>query len=154
MRIVRARYKALFIVGAVAAVYGLVRVLSPLPVQIVDSVGGVASVAVFLIGARLFRGTGEPVGPPRAWWRMTARPTLGIVLAILLILSAVYYFPGLFDGHPGQAGLERRADAVDTFSSSLLRAALYLNSSIRLIVGKRSNRADLPTSRDTDWAVE
>ncbi|MDO9398121.1 MAG: hypothetical protein Q7T71_16370, partial [Herbiconiux sp.] len=43
--------------------------------------------AWIVVGARLFRGDGEPVEPPRAWWRLTAAPKAGFVIAGVLLLQ-------------------------------------------------------------------
>ncbi len=44
-----------------------------LPEPAVSIIGFATNVATLLIGARIFRGKGEPVAPPRPWWQMTAR---------------------------------------------------------------------------------
>lgn len=38
--------------------------------------------------ARSFRGAGEAVQPPRAWWRLTARPLAGFLLGAMYALSS------------------------------------------------------------------
>jgi hypothetical protein len=38
------------------------------------------------VGVRTFRGAGEPVDPPRAWWRATGRPASSLGIGLLLVL--------------------------------------------------------------------
>jgi len=50
--------------------------------------GALAQVAFVVVGVRTFRGEGEPIDPPRAWWRMTARPPAGFALGALFLVQA------------------------------------------------------------------
>ncbi len=90
-----------------------------------------------LLGARIFRGRGEPVQPPRRWWRMTARPRLSWVLGILFLVLSVSGAIGLVlgafgvgDTIPASAG--GVASTVIVVLESGVIAALYLNSAVRL----------------------
>jgi hypothetical protein len=77
--------------------------------------------------ARSFRGTGEAVQPPRAWWRLTARPLAGFVLGAMYALSVVYLF--LPDDHTSM-------NWVNTVEALFL-GLVFLNSSIRLTIARR-----------------
>lgn len=46
-------------------------------------------VALVIAAGRLFRGPGEPMAPPRPWWRLTGGAPSSIVWAVLFGLSAV-----------------------------------------------------------------
>ncbi|MDJ0350774.1 hypothetical protein [Cryobacterium sp. PH29-G1] len=81
-------------IGYVVAAY----VVGPLIVLFVALVAGpplAAAATVMLLLAvvgfavRTFRGEGEPVAAPRAWWRMTAQPTSGFVFSALFLGQAV-----------------------------------------------------------------
>lgn len=48
----------------------------------------VLTVALVVLTARLFRGASESPAP-RAWWRLTATPTIGYVLGVLFLLQGV-----------------------------------------------------------------
>jgi len=87
-----------------------------------DVVWAVAVIAL----ARSFRGPGEPIGPPRPWWRLTARPLAGWWLSGIYILGVVYDFlPGA-----------RHTQLSATVGAAFLGAA-FLNSSIRLTILRR-----------------
>lgn len=51
-------------------------------------VAAVIELALVAFCSRVFRGTDEAVGAPRAWWRMTAGPRAGWVLTALFAVSA------------------------------------------------------------------
>jgi hypothetical protein len=90
----------------------------------------VASLAAVAFGARVFRGAGESVEPPRAWWRMTARPRAGFVIAaahFLLLGVAAMQASGKNGG--GVLALE----AIVNFVGFSVLGAAYLHSSIRLL---------------------
>ncbi|TPX05689.1 hypothetical protein FJ656_05175 [Schumannella luteola] len=76
---------------------------------------------------RTFRGRGEPVGPPRAWWRATATSLssfgIGTALAVFAILAAVSMAlsPGPWPG---------RSVALIVFACAV--AAFFLHSGFRL----------------------
>jgi hypothetical protein len=88
--------------------------------------------AVLLLGARIFRGKGEPVGARRPWWQMTARQRLsrrlGIFFAVLTALSVgvlVFSF-----GHPLSRG--SRPELILWILCAGVPCFLYLNSAVRL----------------------
>ena len=86
------------------------------------ALGVVAQLAFVVVGVRTFRGAGEAVRPPRAWWRMTARPPAGYLLG------------GLFLAQAAWSALTRDAtplSAVGAAVSALIGLA-YLAASVRL----------------------
>jgi hypothetical protein len=88
--------------------------------------GAAVAFAAFIgVGARLFRGDGEPVAPPRPWWRMTARPLAGFVLAALFGVQAV---SSVVTSLVSPAGAPTGALTI----VSVLAALAYLHSSVRL----------------------
>ena len=97
--------------------------------------GSVVTLAGFVVGARIFRGRGEPIEPPRPWWRMTARPTLsrrlGILFAVLAALSVMTLLlrAAGVSAAPGSTGTFETV--VVTIETGIL-AYLYLNSATRL----------------------
>ena len=93
------------------------------------TVGAVIYVALFVawatLGTRCFRGDGEPITPPRPWWKLTARPTVGWILAALLLLQSVWILTSSL-AEPGAAG------SVLVAAVYSIAAALFVHSSIRL----------------------
>lgn len=85
--------------------------------------------AVIVFGARVFRGDGEDAVAPRPLWRMTAKPGAGFVLAGLFALQAVSTG---FSAATADAYAPLYVVAV---AFSLVVAAGYLNSSLRLLRG-------------------
>jgi hypothetical protein len=101
------------------------------------TVGAVIYVVLFLVwatlGTRCFRGDGEPVEPPRPWWKLTAKPTAGWILATLLFLQAVWVLTSSLAG-PGAAG------SVLVAAVYFIVAALFVHSSVRLRTSSPSSR--------------
>jgi hypothetical protein len=128
---------AFWIVGAVlisvvASVVGvLVASSQPLVTQ---SGGAVLLLGWWVLSVRVFRGPGEQVDLPRAWWRLTARPVGSFVMAAVFVLggSSVLHAPhGSFGYSP--------AFAVTWTSISWVIALAYVHSGLRLTVrGRRS----------------
>jgi uncharacterized membrane protein YhaH (DUF805 family) len=83
--------------------------------------------AWILIGARRFRGDDEPAELPRAWWRFTARPKAGLVLAVLLGVVAAFelFGPLITDG-------SQPANPITAITFGV-PAIAYLHSSLRLL---------------------
>jgi hypothetical protein len=79
------------------------------------------------IGVRTFRGPGEDVAAPRAWWRATARPFAGFIIGGIASVLALISLLGALASSPEQSGTA----AVVCVGWALL-AAFYLNSSFRL----------------------
>jgi len=92
-----------------------------------ESTGAVAVVAVLgtaltaVVAGRTFRAAGEPVRPPRPWWRLTGGRTSGSVVAGVFVLQVV----SLLTSSPvgPQEGL--------VVASSASWAAAYLHSALR-----------------------
>jgi hypothetical protein len=97
--------------------------------------------ALVLLGARLFRGAGEELDPPRPWWRMTARVPAGVVLGSLLALVAIVSGTGYVGltlstlAHKDVVDLP--ALLVNTLLSAIL-AYLYYGSSRRIVLERRA----------------
>ena len=79
------------------------------------------------VGVRTFRGPGEDVAAPRAWWRATARPFAGFIIGGIAAVLALISLLGALGSSPEQSGTA----AVVCVGWALL-AAYYLNSSFRL----------------------
>lgn len=75
------------------------------------------------IAVRIFRGENEPVVPPRAWWRMTARPRAGFVVAAVFGAQAVTLL---------LAALRGERDGLVVAVVYVVLATLFLNSALRL----------------------
>ncbi len=104
--------------------YVLTLVSVPPPaILLVDVVWGFA---VVWFGSRVFRITGEPLDPPRRWWRATGRPPAGFVIFGLFALSGVAAFLPSTDDDPALWWY---------LVTSAPLAAFYLHSSIRLVRG-------------------
>ena len=140
IRITSWYFKLLYVVGA-----WLIGFLAPGLLTALNApalVGSLLSTAITLGsvigGARLFRGSGEPVAPRRSWWKMTARPLLSRVLGIIFVL---FLASTLFLVVTATLGVDRsvqslgRMTILDTTISVVLAAVLaflYLNSAVRL----------------------
>ncbi|MDR6972301.1 hypothetical protein [Leifsonia shinshuensis] len=85
---------------------------------------------VLIAMARSFRGFGEPVAAPRAWWRLTARPLAGWLLGALNVIASIN---ALF----APLSIVRSTEDL----SSLLLGLAFLNSSIRLHAQRRRPQA-------------
>ncbi|MEN0083880.1 MAG: hypothetical protein AAGC66_03845 [Leifsonia sp.] len=92
---------------------------------------GVLQLVLIGIAVRVFRGRDEAVVPPRPWWKMTARPFAGFVMAALFAAQAVC---AVF------------APSVGSWAAALAGALIavgYLNSSVRLTLSeKRTSQLD------------
>ena len=85
-------------------------------------------VVAVIATARSFRGFGEPVSAPRAWWRLSARPLIGWWLAAMYLFGAA---SPLFDPRLRHAGW------VIVFVETGFLGLAFLNSSIRLTAQRR-----------------
>lgn len=150
MRLTQTWQKALYVVGLFVVGAGAGRVLSALgfaPGTLVNAVVIVVIWSVGIYGAtRIFRGAGEPVGPSRALWRMTARPLAGYLLGALMIFSNLLV--------PLQFVFDPRAMMISSVVANLLYAvvfgALYLHSSIRLSWADRASADSMKGDHETD----
>jgi hypothetical protein len=84
-------------------------------------------VLIYLGGVRSFRGAGEPIQPPRDWWRITSQPRASFVIGSLLALSFASNSFTAVSGPPEAAFANTLDAAVDT-----AMVFLYIRSSIRL----------------------
>ena len=134
LRIVRWQFKLVYAVGAYFAVFAIGSLIGAVgavgaPEFVVVPLTFVLDLAAVLLGARIFRGSGEAVEPARAWWRMTARPPLSRNLGVILLVFTVMSVISLaFQFGAG----EGRAIGVVASIQAAVFAALYLNSAIRL----------------------
>lgn len=129
LRIRKTRWKLVYIVVGTGLLAGIAHLLAPLlEVTSAAVLGDILFLLFSLGGARAFRGRGEPIEPPRAWWRMTSRPTAGLVLGGLLTLSLAQSVYGAFTE---SAGMLSRT-VPDAILVAVL-AGLYVNSSVRLL---------------------
>ena len=130
-RITEPMGKVAYVVGAVVIGVFLVLLLaaSPIPETVVADIAAAYFVAWVVVGVRVFRGAGEQVEAPRAWWRMTARPAAGFVLAAFLGLGLLV-----------PAGAPSSAPQV---VAQVLVALAYLGSST-VLVSRRARARALP----------
>ncbi|MEY9951035.1 hypothetical protein [Leifsonia sp. EB34] len=91
------------------------------------TLSSVLAVALLVVAGRTFRGAGEPILPPRAWWRLTAGPVAGFVVAVLFALSGI----GSAISGVGSDGSAALTVWVVVFDFAV--AAAYANSSTRLL---------------------
>lgn len=90
MRIVRVRWKVAYFAAFFALGFPADAALDHLLLPEASILANTVITALVYLGAsRWFRGSGEPVAPSRAWWRMTARPKGSRVLGILSTIGAV-----------------------------------------------------------------
>ncbi|OII31738.1 hypothetical protein BIU98_08290 [Curtobacterium sp. MMLR14_010] len=131
-RITTAQAKVGYVVGATVVEVLLALLLFALgvPDVAVPFLAAVGLVAMVVVGVRVFRGDDEPVAPPRAWWRMTARPFAGFLLAAYFVA----------DGVLARSSVSGGFDAAGTVVM-LLVAAAYLGSSVTLLVLRSQGRA-------------
>lgn len=86
--------------------------------------------AAVIVLARSFRGIGEPVRPPRAWWKLTSRPRAGFLLGAMYLLSSLTLLAPTLQSPSGwAAGV-----------NALFLGAAFLNSSVRLTALNRRER--------------
>lgn len=125
---------AVIVVVVVAVVVG--RSINPTAKSIVlDAV----IVIVWVIGIRSFRGSNEDLLARRAWWRATARPLLGYLVAGVLLVLAVLALVGLAMGRSSLTNLV--IENVAGLPVYILGAITYLNSSLRLTMSGRAERS-------------
>lgn len=140
IRITRWYFKLLYVVGAWLVgfpVSGLLTALNA-PALVGSLLSTAITLASVIVGARVFRGRGEPVAPRRSWWKMTARPLLSRVLGTLFVLSLASTLLLVITATLGvdqSAQSLGRMTILDTTISVVLSAVLaflYLNSAVRL----------------------
>lgn len=131
-RITTAQAKVGYVVGAtvVEVLLALLLFALGMPDGAVPFLSALGLIAMVVVGVRLFRGDDEPVEPPRAWWRMTARPFAGFLMA------AYFVADGLF----ARGSVTGTFDVVSAVVM-LLVAAAYVGSSVTLLVLRAQGRA-------------
>ncbi|WP_308464766.1 hypothetical protein [Rathayibacter soli] len=130
LRIRKTRWKVAYIVVAVVLATTLNGFVFSrfLPTPVAAILSNAVTLLLYFGGARSFRGAGEPVEPPRAWWRMTARPTAGLVIGSLLTLSVTLDVFGTASRAPGY----EFSNFLNTVVDAVL-VVFYVHSSIRLV---------------------
>jgi hypothetical protein len=139
VRIVRWYSKFLYVVGALLVGHAVDALLDALhtPGLVSGLLNAAVTLASVILGARLFRGRDEPVEPPRAWWRMTARPRLSRVLGIIAAIDSASI---VLISISAALGGERSVQLLDrlTYEEAAINAVLgaiiaflYLNSAVR-----------------------
>jgi len=104
MRFTTTGQKAVVIV-VLAAVDGLLTLLlNALGSEAGSIVLSVLQVVAWYLVTRTFRGPGEPVRAARPWWRMTNRPLLSGVFAVIYLLLAVVNIGLSFAGFGSLSG--------------------------------------------------
>lgn len=140
VRVVRWYLKLAYAAGVWLAGYLAIALLDALIApQIIGSiVSAVLTLAGIVLGARWFRGKGEPIAPARPWWKMTARRTLSRVVGVASLLGSALTIASLLGAAMG-AESRMQLLTVATLPEYVLSAALfaiiatlYLNSAIRL----------------------
>lgn len=140
IRITRWYFKLLYVIGAWLVGFpaeGLLAAVNA-PVQVESLLSAAITLASVLVGARLFRGRGEPVPPRRPWWKMTARPLLSRALGIIFVLflaSTLLFAITVALGVDESVAALGRTTILDMTISGVLAATLaflYLNSAVRL----------------------
>lgn len=131
IRITTAQAKVGYLVGAVIVevLLALLFWAIGLPDGAVPFLSAVGLVAIVVVGVRVFRNEGEPVEPPRAWWRMTGRPFAGFLLAAYFVADALF----------ARASTVGAFDVLGTVVM-LLVAAAYVGSSVTMLVLRAQGR--------------
>ena len=141
IRIIRWELKLLYVIGAIGVGFVLAGLLRAWGMQetVALLTTSAFDVAALLLGARLFRGRGEAIEPPRPWWRMTARPTLSRRLGILFVVLAVFGAVATVLTGVGVYALSPGVPLGEAVFGSMIGvleftaiAYLYLNSAVQL----------------------
>jgi len=132
LRIVRTRYKLLYFVVWFGVGLLLARWVYPaIPEVLKVILGNLMFIALVVVAIRSFRGSSEPVAPPRAWWRMTGTVRSSVVLAVLVFLTCAISIPGIIGRTPAPT-LVGLAGLVLSQIENLALVVLYINSAVRL----------------------
>jgi hypothetical protein len=127
VRITSAPVKAATIVAACIVITFVVAFVGFGVSPTAGALAGTALVVVAVVFCtRTFRGDSEVTVPPRAWWRLTERPTSGFVLFGLFAVQAVWVAV-----QPGTSG-DLAARIAGAIVAGLIAVA-FLGSSVRLV---------------------
>ena len=138
IRIVKWYFKLLYAAGVWFAGYPVIAVveLTGAPSFVASAANTLVTLAGILLGARLFRGRGEPIARARPWWQMTARRSLSRALGLVALLFVLSSLIGLLSA---AFGVKRSIELVQPLPEYILTAGfacvlafLYLNSAARL----------------------
>ncbi len=129
VRIRKTRWKIAYIAAGIVMLFALGSTNSwfQFPNPLWGLANNILLVLIYLGGVRTFRGAGEPIQPPRDWWRMTSQPRAGFVIGSLLAVSFASNSFTAVSGPPGAAFASTLDSAVDA-----AMAFFYVRSSIRL----------------------
>lgn len=148
LRVMNPWHKLAFVVAWWLLLRGVDYVIGPvLPIAVSGPLMSALSFGLLVTMARSFRGAGEPVGPPRAWWRLTARPLAGWWLGAFYLLPLL----GLVVVAPMSHRLPMTPSGLIETVLSVAMAAGFLNSSIQL---HRHSRRRGPTRAAVEDAKE
>ncbi|TFC00936.1 hypothetical protein E3O51_00240 [Cryobacterium sp. MDB2-10] len=129
IRLRKTRWKVAYILIGVIALAAIEIAIQPfrLPNPLYAVVANSLSILLIFGGVRSFRGLGEPLEPPRAWWRMTSRPRAGYIIGSLFVLNSAN---GVLVATTGPPELIFNVAISAMVDASL--AFLYFRSSTRL----------------------
>jgi hypothetical protein len=146
VRIVQTQFKVVYWLGALLIAFGINTGLSyiGLPRVIGTPLAALLTLGIYLYGGRVFRGPGEPIAPPRAWWRMTAARRVSAFFGVVFLLSSTIELRQLLVAVPqvatgaqfGPAYLGA-AQGQEVYSATYLAlmlflSAWYFNSAVRI----------------------
>jgi hypothetical protein len=148
VRITKWYFKLLYILGVylffllVELAIGVLRV----PPIVFSVIYPPLLLAVFLLGARLFRVAEEELQPARPWWRMTGRPALGWVLGVYFAAATLLFVVSLIAYAGGAENVVAvvRTSPVRVTGTSVVTAILtflYVNASVRIARMRRLHPA-------------
>ncbi|MBA8815495.1 hypothetical protein FHX48_000547 [Microbacterium halimionae] len=125
MRIHSTFTKAATIVGAAGISLGITAFVGATNFSLGYFLGTAVMGTAVIFCVRTFRGVDEQSAPPRAWWRMTSRPTAGYLLGVLFLAQVSWV----------AAGFVEPQSAVALVTSLVVNSVLsvaYFHSSLRL----------------------
>jgi hypothetical protein len=132
LRIVKTRYKVLYVVVAIlVAVIAVPNFWGQPWAWVSIVIGNAVFLSFFVVAIRCFRGREEPVEPKRAVWRFTARPTSGFVMAGVCLWFGAVYLMNLVQGLYLDS-FQQLDKVINIVLASVLIFG-YLNSSVRQV---------------------
>jgi hypothetical protein len=140
IRITRWYLKLAFVVAAWLVGFPFIALFNAMnaPSWVGNIADSLLTIGAVVLGARLFRGRGEPVEPRRPWWKFTAWPrlsrVLGIVFACVVVSILISFIAAALGVERAIQSIERITvpdNIVNGVFYSIL-AFLYLNSASRM----------------------